>query len=232
MHSVNFGTVYEMINDLTAGKQRNECNIKKIVCAGEDVTKDSEISDAFNIYFSSIGAELASNIRTTNFDAISYIPPTDKVFTFSKINVDTVNNLLKTTNANKATGPDNIPGRLLKIASDILSPSLTEIFNKSLSTGSYPDDWKMAKVMPIYKHGKITKLSSYRPISIISIVGKMFGRIVHDQFYSYLINNELLSEYQSGFRLTYSTVTALLETTNNWCVSIDRGLLNGVILLI
>ena len=44
-----------------------------------------------------------------------------------------------------------------------------------------------------------------------------------------MINNELLSEYQSGFRPTYSTVTALLETTNNWCVNIDKGLLNGVI---
>ena len=221
---------WQLINDLTARKQRNECNIKKIVCDGKDVTKDSEISDAFNTYFTSIGAELASNIRTTNLDAISYIPPTDKVFTFSKINVDTVNNLLN-INANKATGPDNIPGRLLKIASDILSPSLTEIFNKSLSTGSYPDDWKMAKVMPIYKHGKITELSNYRPISILSIVAKIFGRIVHDQFYSYLINNELLSEYQSGFRPTYNTVTALLETTNNWCVNIDQGLLNGVIFI-
>ena len=139
--------------------------------------------------------------------------------------------MLKTINANKATGPDNIPGRLLKIASDILSPSLTEIFNKSLSTGSYPDDWKMAKVMPIYKHGRITELSNYRPISIISIVAKIFGRIVHDQFYSYLINNELLSEYQSGFRPTYSTVTALLETTHNRCVNIDKGLLNGVIFI-
>ena len=60
----------------------------------------------------------------------------------------------------------------------------------------------------------------------------MFGRIVHDQFYSYLINNELLSEYQSGFRPTYSTATALLENTNNiWCVNIDEGLLNGVIFI-
>ena len=89
----------------------------------------------------------------------------------------------------------------------------------------------MAKVMPIYKHGKRTDLSNYRPISIISIVAKIFGRIVHDQFYSYLINNELLSVYQSGFRPTYSTVTALLETTNNWCVNIDKGLLNGVIFI-
>ena len=55
---------WQLINDLTARKQRNECSIKKIVCDGKDVTKDSEISDAFNTYFTSIGAELASNIRT------------------------------------------------------------------------------------------------------------------------------------------------------------------------
>ena len=56
-------------------------------------------------------------------------------------------------------------------------------------------------------------LSNYGPISIISTVVKMFGRIVRDQCYSYLITNELLSEYQSVFRPTYSTVTAFLETT-------------------
>ena len=61
--------------------------------------------------------------------------------------------LLNTINANKATGPENIPGRLLKTAADILSPSLTQIFNRSLSQGIYPADWKMAKVLPIYKNG-------------------------------------------------------------------------------
>ena len=76
---------------------------------------------------------------------------------------------------NRATGPHNIPGHLLKIASNILSPSLTEIFNKSPSTGNYPDDWKMAKVIPIYKHGKLTELSNYRPVSTISTVAKILG---------------------------------------------------------
>ena len=68
----------------------------------------------------------AKFVATTNFDAVSYIHPTDKVFTFSKINVDTVNHLFKTINVNKATGPDNILDRLLKIASNILSASLTD----------------------------------------------------------------------------------------------------------
>jgi hypothetical protein len=89
------------------------------------------------------------------------------VFSFEEIGLCAVNCLLKTINANKATGPDKIPDRLLKIAADILSPSLTKIFNRSLSKGIYPTDWKMAKVLPIFKNGKKCDLSNYRPISIL-----------------------------------------------------------------
>ena len=199
-----------MINDLSSRKIRNECNVKKVNIDGNEVNNSApDISDAFNTYFTTIGSNLASKINGTNIDATTYIHPTNNVFCFNEINMENVTHLLKTINVNKATGPDNIPGRLLKIAAEILSPSLTVIFNKSLSTGIYPNAWKMAKVLPIYKSGKRTDLSNYRPISIISTVAKIFGRIVHDQFYSYLTNFDLLSEYQSGFRPTYSTVTAL-----------------------
>ena len=69
-------------------------------------------------------------------------------------------------------------------------------------------------MIPMYKHGKTTELSNYRPISVISANANIFGRIVHDQFFSYLINNQMLSEYWSGFRPSHSTVTVRLETTN------------------
>ena len=126
---------------------------------------------------------------------------------------------------------DGIPGRILRLSADVVSPSLTKIFNQSLIQGIYPDDWKIAKVAPVFKDRARNDLNNYRPISIISAVAKIFGKLVHDQFYCYLTSNDLFSKYQSGFRPNHSTLAALLETTNSWCVNIDNGLLNGVVFI-
>ena len=126
----------------------------------------------------------------------------------------------------KATGLDNIPYKLLKIAADVVAPSLTCIFNQSLLTGLYPSDWKLAKVTPIFKNGSKTDLNNYRPISVIPAVAKIFEKIIYDQLYNYLNVNDLLTSCQSGFRSLHSTLTALLETSNNWCLNVDKGLLN------
>ena len=72
---------------------------------------------------------------------------------------------------------------------------------------------------------------NYRPISVIPTVARIFERIIYDQLYTYLIENELLNLQQSGFRSLRSTVTALLDLTNEWCYNIDRKMVNGVILL-
>ena len=89
----------------------------------------------------------------------------------------------------------------------------------------------MAKVSPIFKNGFKSDLNNYRPISVIPTVAKIFEKTIYDQLYQYLNENALLNSSQSGFRSPYSTLTALLETNDNWCLNIDRGLLNGVIFI-
>ena len=62
-------------------------------------------------------------------------------------------------------------------------------------------------------------------------MAKIFEKIIYDQQHNYLNVNDLLTSCQSGFRSLHSTLTALLETSNNWCVNVDKGLLNGVIFI-
>ena len=74
-------------------------------------------------------------------------------------------------------------------------------------------------------------MNNYRPISVISEIAKVFERIIYNQLSSYLSENNILSQYQSGFRSFHSTVTALLEATDNWAFNIDRGYINAVVFL-
>ena len=81
---------------------------------------------------------------------------------------------------------------------------------------------------PIFKNGSKSDLNNYRPIYIVPAVAKIF---VYDQLYHYLNENGLLNNCQSGFLSLHNTLTALLKTNDNWCVSIDWGLLDGVIFI-
>ena len=98
-------------------------------------------------------------------------------------------------------------------------------------SGIFPDDWKCARVTPLFKQGEASDLNNYRPISVISVIAKVFERIVYDQSYNFLSNEDIISTHQSGFRSSHSTLTALLEATDNWAFKIDRGNVNAVVFL-
>ena len=154
-------------------------------------------------------------------------------FHLKTIDNSAVFSLLFKLGKSKATGPDKISTRLLCECSDIISNSLCLIFNRSISTGIFPDEWKCAKVLPllIFKQGCRSELNNYRPISIIPIVAKVFERIVYDQVMMYITNHNLISNCQSGLRSLHSTATTLLETVDSWTYNIDRGCVNAVVFL-
>ena len=139
--------------------------------------------------------------------------------------------LLFKLSKSKAICLDKISARLLRECSDIISNSLCLIFNRSISTGIFPDEWKCAKVLPLFKQGCRSELNNYRPISIVPIVAKVFERIVYDQVMMYITNHNLISNCQSGFRSLHSTATSLLETVDSWAYNIDRGCVNAVVFL-
>ena len=92
---------------------------------------------------------------------------------------------------------DNIPVKILKMSSYIIAPSLTAIFNMSLH-GVYIDEWKLARVIPIYKSENKSKCENYRPISILPAISKVFEREVFNQIYRHLNENSLI--YQNSNR--------------------------------
>ena len=113
-----------------------------------------------------------------------------------------IKNLLSQINPNKTTGPDGIPGRLLKEVANEIAPALTLLFNISLEQGIVPNEWKQAMINPIYKAGKKDRSDpeNYRPISLTCIVCKVLEYIVHSNIMQHLDAHGVLTEKQHGFR--------------------------------
>ena len=131
-----------------------------------------------------------------------------------------VKKLLDDLDCNKATGPDLIPTRVLKECSTVLAPILAELFQKSIDTGSIPDDWLTANVVAVFKKGEKHDPSNYRPISLTSVTCKILEHIIYSQIMAHYNRHTFLSDYQHGFRSGYSCETQLLTTIED----IHRGL--------
>ena len=147
--------------------------------------------------------------------------PTTIRFKLTQIEEEVVLKKLLSLDVNKATGPDKISTKLLLMVAPSIFRSLALIFNYSISSGCFPNEWKEANVSAVPKSRDSNDVKNYCPISVILVVGKVFESLVHQQLYSYLGENHLLRENQSGFRPNRSTQDVLLKTVDDWNLALD-----------
>lgn len=131
-------------------------------------------------------------------------------------------NLLLNLDPKKSPGPDNIPNAFLRRYAEWMAKYLLIIFNKSISSGTLPKDWKTAKVKPIHKSGSKTEPANYRPISLTCTVCKLLEHIILKHITKHLEQEEILTDCQHGFRKGVSTVTQVIELVHDVSLSIDQ----------
>ena len=123
----------------------------------------------------------------------------------------------------KSAGPFSIPVKLLKLVKSDISRPLACIFNESITLGNFPDKLKCATVIPIHKKGAYNDPSKYRPISLLSLFGKLFEKLMFKRLYEYLDNLNTFYPLQFGFRERHSTNHALISMTESIKNTIDNG---------
>jgi hypothetical protein len=154
-----------------------------------------------------------------------------KMLRFKLVPYSKVLNLLNSLSKSKVSDLDKISGKILKAAASSIASSLTYIFNHALISSHFPSEWKVAKLLPLFKKGPRNLGENYKPISILPSISKLMERIMHDQLYEYLNENSLLSDHQFGFRKFHSTASALLDCTNSWYMNMNRKIFNLVVFL-
>ena len=112
---------------------------------------------------------------------------------------------------------------MIKICGKLICKLLNFIFNQSFDTGSFPLEWKNANIVPIHKKGEKQCLKSYRPVSLLPICGNILEKLIFKEMFSFLIENNLISSNQSGFKSGDSCIKQLLSLTHEIYKSFDNG---------
>ena len=187
-------------------------------------------ADSFNEYFSTIGLSLAKQHADMGIQWKN--PDTLYDFKFASVTSENVKKKLKHLPSKSNLDILGFDTKLLHLAADYICESLSVLISLSLSTGLVPDDWKLARVTPVYKgDGDILNESNYRPISVIGHIVKITESEVKDQLINYLHKHNLLTADQSAYLKNHSTTTCLHKVIGEWQELIDDGEIIGACFL-
>ena len=173
-------------------------------------------ADDLNNHFLSIADKLASGLPRASVSPLSFCSEALSSFHLSEVLESEVISIINNLGCKKASGVDGISVRFLKAEPNSIGRLVTRLVNSSLTSGIFPDLWKLAVVTPIQKTKHSNVMTNYRPISVLPVLSKVLERVVYGQLLGYLSNNSLLSDCQSGFRPNYSTQDVLLHVTDSW----------------
>ena len=148
----------------------------------------------------------------TNIHSI-YIPD------IKKNEIITVINTLK----NSAPGNDEMPASILKQCIETYIDPLTYLVNLSINQGIFPDELKIAKVLPIYKSDDKQLIQNYRPISVLPFFSKNFEKIISNHLLNFIDTNNILYDNQFGFRKNNSTTHAIITLVERVSKALDTG---------
>ena len=204
-------------------KNENSVKLSSVEVDGKCLTRERDVLETLNRHFVSVGTNLAKKIVSRpGDDCLQNIKTEQKVMKFKIIDSSFILNAIKQLKNGKAAGPVRVPTKIVKDVGDLVSKPLSMVFNSSLEKGIFPDIWKLARVTPIFKSGSKKDVNNYRPISVISIFSRMLERIVHDQIFDFLLDNNVITKNQSAFRKRYSTITSLIGSADHWYENIDN----------
>lgn len=181
------------------------------------------IANYFNNYFSNIVSTLKDDAFGND---LFFDQEVDNNMIINKteffVTHNDIESCIRTMKNKKSCGLDDINILTIKRNIDVFTPLLYDIYKKSLQQGVVPDSFKTACVVPVYKTGDNREVSSYRPISLISTLAKIFESIIKENLLRYLNDERFFSDNQFGFLPGRGTDLALYKHINSISNSVDK----------
>jgi len=225
--------IWNVINEVTG---RKNSRTKLLSIQNEQKTLVGEdMANAFNHFYINIPKHLEKELKESTHPYSHYLKEarqTEEVLELEPITREEIFAALQQIKPKHSRGKDGLSSAFLKqVKLEIIDP-LYLLFNKCIMENKWPDEFKLARVIPIYKNkGKTDQIENYRPISLLHSVSKVFERILHTRIYTHLESCLLLNENQFGFRKARSTTNAIQSITSKAQHSLAQKMKVGVCLL-
>ena len=228
---------YKTIKPFLSTKQSCYSGSKIALKENDSIISDaSKVADIFNMYYASIAEyqfqndgldnlnfadAITKHASHTSISLIKHSISGNYEFSFSPISVQSMSKYISSLNSNKAVGHDGLHTAFLKCSGDNMSTSLYNVFNASVYSCDFPGTLKWADINPIYKKKDNLCKENYRSVNVLAVVSKVFERILSDQLMDYFVS--ILSHSLSAYRAGYSCQHVILQLTEFWRQSLDKG---------
>ena len=201
--------------------------------------------EEFNHVFTSVGkntADSASKIALTINASMQPDPSllssnrsvadsTTNTFSFQPVSCNEVKRIILSLPSNKSPGFDKVSMKVIRDSLPVILGPLTDIINCSFITSTFPDEWKIAEVIPLLKDGDKDQPANDRPLSLLVGASKICEKIALNQFISFLENNNKLTPYQSRNRQYHSTETLNISVNDMVLEAMDKKMISALVLL-
>ncbi len=208
----NSREIWKTVNSYIHKTKSDNEGPQKIIKDNKEITHTKEIAQAFNNYFTEVGPKLAK-LCSPQSEIVGKLLGERKStqFNFKQVTKAEVMKVISKMEPKKSTGHDEISNKVLKaISNGILTP-LTIIINRCIKDGTFPKEWKLAKVIPIHKKGSKEDMGNYRPISLLPTMSKVIEKILDKQIREYMEENNYFTPNQFGFRKEHETGHILMK---------------------
>ena len=223
-HKSNVKKTWSVIkNVINKNKSRPICD--KFKHNGEIINDRKDIADHFNNFFVNVGTNLANKIPKSKKTPDEYMAgcnPNNAIFHPAQVTEDEIFKIISDFKDSSA-GWDDIKPSVIKHVKTFIKKPLAHISNLSFMSGVFPNELKIANVIPIYKANDKMEFSNYRPVSVLPVFSKVLERLMYNRLIDFINENKLLYKFQFGFQKGKSTNMALITLIDKLSEALDKG---------
>ena len=218
----NTKNMWQEINQLL-GRNPKIQEIEELIIANKIIKKPEHICKEMNQHFTGVAQKFTQNIPFVKSYEEQVHPRSMYLETGLENISQDLEEIIDNLNSRKARGFNDINVKLIKCLKVPLLPILSFLTKQSLNYGIFPSKMKIAKVTPVFKTGNRTDPNNYRPISVLPVLSKIIEKFINNKLIKFLLNENLLSASQYGFRIFRDTEVAMADIVTDIQKKVDEN---------